>query len=52
VAQDEMKVERYSRRSPHHWEYWESLGEDDEVEIPSLAVRFPLREIYEGIASA
>ena len=51
VAQDEMKVERYSRRSPHHWEYWESLGVDDEVEIPSLAVRFPLSEIYDGVGS-
>jgi len=49
VAQDERKVERYSRRSAHHWEYWESLGPGDEVEIPSLELRIPLAEIYEGL---
>jgi Uma2 family endonuclease len=49
VAQDEPKVERYSRRGPHHWEYWESLGADDEVELPSLGLRLSLPEIYEGL---
>jgi Uma2 family endonuclease len=52
VAQDAPKVERYSRRGPHHWEYWESLGAGDEVELPSLGVKVSLPEIYEGLPAS
>lgn len=49
VAQDEWKVERYTRRGPGHWDYWENLGPDAELELPSLGVKLTLGEIYEGV---
>lgn len=49
VAQDEIKIERYSRRGAGLWDYWESLGTDGDVDFPSLGLAISLPEIYEGL---
>lgn len=49
LAQDEIKVERYSRRGAGLWDYWESLDPEGEVAIPSLGLAISLSEIYEGL---
>jgi Uma2 family endonuclease len=52
VAQDEPRVERYTRHGEHFWHYTETLGLDAEVRLEPLGVTLRQAEVYEGVFTA
>jgi Uma2 family endonuclease len=52
VAQDEPRVERYTRHGEHFWHYTETLGLDAEVRLESIGISLRLTEMYEGVFTA
>lgn len=52
VAQDQPRVERYTRHGEHFWHYNETLGVTGEVRLESLNVSLSMAEIYEGVFTA
>lgn len=52
VAQDQARVERYTRHGEHFWHYTETLGLDSDVRLEALDITLRLAEIYEGVLAA
>lgn len=52
VAQDQARVEGYTRHGEHFWHYTETLGLDSEVRLEALDMTLRLAEIYEGVLAA
>lgn len=49
VAQDERHVMRYVRQPDHRWLLEEFRNHDDTVELPSVACRLSLADVYENV---
>jgi Uma2 family endonuclease len=49
VAQEEALVECYSRQPGGKWEYTSFVGLDSVMELSSIPVRVPLKDIYAGV---
>ena len=52
VAQDQARVEWYTRHGEHFWHYAETIGIEGEVRLESLNVALSLAEVYEGVLAA
>ena len=52
VAQDQPRVEWYTRHGEHFWHYAETIGMQSEIRLESLNVRISLAEIYDGVLAA
>lgn len=52
VAEDEPRVERFTRHGEHFWLYGETTGLDGEIQLESLNVTLKLADIYDGVLSA
>lgn len=52
VAQDQSRVEWYTRHGEHFWHYAETIGMRGEIRLESLEVVISLAEIYEGVLAA
>lgn len=52
VAQDQARVEWYTRHGEHFWHYAETIGLEGEIRLESLNVTLKLAEIYEGVFTA
>jgi Uma2 family endonuclease len=52
VAQDQPRVEWYTRHGEHFWHYAEAIGIGGEIRLGSLNVALSLAEIYEGVLAA
>lgn len=52
VAQDQPRVEWYTRHGEHFWHYAETIGMQGEIRLDSLGVTLTLAEIYEGVLTA
>jgi Uma2 family endonuclease len=52
IAQDQPRVEQYTRHGEHFWHYKETLGREGEVRLESLNVSLTLSGIYEGVLAA
>jgi Uma2 family endonuclease len=49
IAQDQPVIEHYSRQADGRWWYQATRGLDNTVEIPSIACRLVLAEVYDRI---
>ena len=49
VASEQMMVQHYARHAEGGWLYREFHASDDAVQLASIEVELPLREIYEGV---
>lgn len=52
VAQDQTRVEWYTRHGEHFWHYAETIGIEGEIRLESLGITLKLTEIYEGVLTA
>jgi Uma2 family endonuclease len=52
VAQNQPRVEWYTRRGEHFWHYAETIGMDGEIRLEALDVVISLAEVYEGVLAA
>jgi Uma2 family endonuclease len=52
VAQDQARVEWYTRHGEHFWHYAETIGMQGVIRLESLDVSLALSEIYEGVLTA
>lgn len=52
VAQDQARVEWYTRHGDHFWHYAETIGLDGEIRLEPLNVTLRLAEVYEGVLAA
>jgi Uma2 family endonuclease len=52
VAQDQPRVEWYTRHGEHFWHYAETIGMQGEIRLESLNAVISLAEIYEGVLAA
>jgi Uma2 family endonuclease len=52
VAQDQPRVEWYTRRGEHFWHYAETIGMEGEIRLEALDVVISLAEVYEGVLAA
>jgi Uma2 family endonuclease len=49
VSQHEPRVEVFHRSQDGGWAFFPSAGLDAEMEVPSLRLRVPLTEVFDGI---
>lgn len=52
VAQDQPRVEWYTRHGEHFWHYAETIGVHGEIRLEALDVVISLAEVYEGVLAA
>lgn len=52
VAQDQARVEWYTRHGEHFWHYAETIGIEGEVRLEPLNIAISLAEVYEGVLAA
>jgi Uma2 family endonuclease len=52
VAQDQTRVEWYTRHGEHFWHYAETIGIEGEIRLESLGITLKLTEVYEGVLTA
>ena len=46
VSQHKVKVERYTRTGDSTWEYWSSSDQEAVLELASIDVQIPVKDIY------
>lgn len=49
IAQNEMRIEQYTRRDATTWTLRDYLHAEDVLTIPSIGVSVPLAALYERI---
>ncbi|MBV9774968.1 MAG: Uma2 family endonuclease, partial [Gemmatimonadetes bacterium] len=52
VAQDEPRIERYTRQAEGLWLFSETSGLDEELRLESIGCTLALRDVYERVLQA